>query len=798
MRVRLAATALAACVALGARAEDAFPARSGEAGILDVPDGRAVGAGRGLLGAELRFDQPARAPGASGPLPVYAVAGVTDRIDVGLTMREWGQPGDPTPARMVYGGAAKLQLIGTGSRGPAIALGAMVDRANADAVGGGRLIASMDLGPELQLAAFFGEEGRLSGGGEKGQTWGGALAFRVVRGVSAAFEYVTGPRGQNIGGAIRWHARPTVGLQIGGNYLPSDEGGFRVFVGVALRPPPMRPAPAEPREVAPAPTPEPRLPGAPVFAEARPRFRLRLPIAGTATPGLARRAQHGPWTSSRAVAAAPQPAASVRGAAPTLEDLAEAQVKDQEALADARERRVRATSDQLDAREKAAVEAVDRLQGRERELATRDQQLEARDKRLVVRGTPTQQERDLQSLELQLASQERSLLAQSRSYGPAIDAAQGRIRGAGAREDAERQEATRLAAAANAASSRAVGVDLRKQALAARNRQLAALETRLVAKGERIDALERQNRVTGDRLDAWQRRLDARGERLDVIERRLTEPRPVPAGQKPGRGAAAPADKTVFVMVVKSPTSIVKGRATGTSAAPSAAPLHSGVVVEKVVAGATVVTFPTPQSQLSELDQQTVDKIARLAARDSCELMIWARAKDPSLMAEAQRRAAEIKARVIATGPLDEKQVMTRITTRPAANGVDVVVTALRESAAPAPAAPAAPAPSTVELESGEAGKRQIRETIQAAQSSIEACVADTMAQRKLTRAEAVLKLTVSGAGKVTKVTSEGDLAGTAVGECLGASAARWTFPRADAEYVVDVPITVLRGEAAR
>jgi hypothetical protein len=47
-------------------------------------------------------------------------------------------------------------------------------------------------------------------------------------------------------------------------------------------------------------------------------------------------------------------------------------------------------------------------------------------------------------------------------------------------------------------------------------------------------------------------------------------------------------------------------------------------------------------------------------------------------------------------------------------------------------------------------------------------------------------------------VASEGDVSGTAVGECLGASATGWPFPRADAEYVVDVPITVIRGGANR
>jgi hypothetical protein len=257
---------------------------------------------------------------------------------------------------------------------------------------------------------------------------------------------------------------------------------------------------------------------------------------------------------------------------------------------------------------------------------------------------------------------------------------------------------------------------------------------------------------------------------------------------------------------VKSPTSIVKERASAPSAAGAGAAIHPGVAVEKAVAAATVVTFPTPASQLSELDRETIDNIARLAAKEQCELLIWARAKDPGLMAEAQRRASEIKSRVIASGPLADKQVVTRITTRPGAQGVDVVVSALRETARPsAPAATAAPTPVAASgaaagpaLQSGEAGKRQIRESVQSAQASIEGCVADMMEQRKLARAEGVLKLTISNAGKVSNVASQGDLAGTGVAECLGTASGTWIFPHSDAEYVVDVPITVIRGGASR
>jgi hypothetical protein len=209
-----------------------------------------------------------------------------------------------------------------------------------------------------------------------------------------------------------------------------------------------------------------------------------------------------------------------------------------------------------------------------------------------------------------------------------------------------------------------------------------------------------------------------------------------------------------------------------------------------------VVAFPTPAATLSELDRETIDNIARLAARENCEVLIWARAKDPSMMAEAQRRATDLKARVIATGPLPERQVVTRITTRPGAQGVDVVVSALRETAKPA----AVPAAAGVQpLEAGESGKRQIREAVQTAQPLIEGCVGDHLQAKKLQRAEGILKLTVSGQGKVQSARAIGaDLGSDALDVCLASSSAKWQFPTAEAEYVVDVPITVVQGGAAK
>ena len=72
------------------------------------------------------------------------------------------------------------------------------------------------------------------------------------------------------------------------------------------------------------------------------------------------------------------------------------------------------------------------------------------------------------------------------------------------------------------------------------------------------------------------------------------------------------------------------------------------------------------------------------------------------------------------------------------------------------------------------------------------------MMQRRAQRAEGVLKLTISSGGRASKVaTSGGDLAGSEVEACLGDASRTWVFPAADSGYVVDVPITVVRGGAA-
>lgn len=49
----------------------------------------------------------------------------------------------------------------------------------------------------------------------------------------------------------------------------------------------------------------------------------------------------------------------------------------------------------------------------------------------------------------------------------------------------------------------------------------------------------------------------------------------------------------------------------------------------------------------------------------------------------------------------------------------------------------------------------------------------------------------------MTKVLAgDGALSGGALEQCLGKASSAWLFPADEAEYIVDVPITVIRGGA--
>ena len=776
----IAGTCLALLAAAPRARAGAHPTRSGETGFVEVPSAEVVGAAGSVLGMEVRLDRISGDSTRFGPFPVYGVAGIAERLELGFSIRQWGAAGDELPQRTTILGAAKLKIASATPSSPALAADVVVDQLNFRPVVASRLVASTEL-LTIRLGAFAGGEFGPGGGRKSGATAGGALAVALDDRTEGIAEATWGPRGTNLGLASRWRVRPNASVQLGLNYLPGSEG-FRVSLGLAFTP---RRRPLPPRAGAvPLPVAPQQLPAEAAFRDDRPRFRLRLHEGGAASQGQGRRLQHGPLELASLTRVGPA-APGAKATVPSLEELAETQLREQEALADARERRVRSTSEQLDARENAALARGKQLDARETELGARERQLEERERRTAAAGAPTQQQRQLESLEAQLASRERELGAEERSMGVALDAAEGREREAASREDAERRELTRLTASLAGAATRPLVLEIRKQVLGGRNRRLSALEARLVARSERVDALERRQRLREERLDVSSRRLDTRAERLDLLERRAAEPRPVtPARSK---------DRPAFVMVVKSPTAILKEGATAAPAPAPGTPLHPGAAVEKAVAAATIVAFATPASELAELDRETVESIARLAAREQCELLIWARAKDPSLMGEAQRRISELRARVVAVGPVPEGRVVTRITTRPGATGVDVVVSALRETKASA----AAPPPAGPTLLSGESGKRQIREAVVAAQPAIEACFGAMLSERPVQRTEAALTLTISAGGKVLRVAASGtELAGDDLAACLTGAAGAWSFPTSDAEYKVEVPISVVQGGA--
>jgi hypothetical protein len=776
-------------------------ARSGESGILDVPDAENLSVGSGFLAAELRLDRVAGQPTNFGPFPLYTGAGITDRLDLGLSMREWGQPGDPRPSRMLFGAAAKLQLLAPSGTLPGAAVSVFADRFNTNPVFGARAVASTIRFRGFRAAAFLGGEV----GDDNGVSLGAAASYSLTAPLELEAEYLYGPRGQNIGAAVLWHVNRIASVALSLNYLP-DDSGFRTALSVVFTPA-TKPTPKAAAKAPEAPREEVAA-GMPL--DDRPHFRLRIRISGAETDGEPRHRQHGVRVAAaEQLPAGPKAVSQAAAAGPSAEDVFESQLRDQEAAADARERRLKATEDSLRQRAQAASAEATEQETRDQQLASREIQLDAREKRVVLRGPPTQAERAIESREAQLGTQERALAAQERGFQPTLDTAAGRERDAAARETLEKADAERLGDEWKRAKDRVAQLDARRQALSARQRQLAATEARLLAMGERIDATERQTRTRAERLDAWQRRLDARAERLELLERRSGERKPTEApkpSETPAAGTEAKAakDKAVFVMVVKAPTAIMKEAGPGAAAAAGPSAPASGAAVEKAVAAATVVAFPTPQSELSELDRESIENIAKLAARENCELLVWARAKSPALMAEAQRRADDIKKRALAAGPLDTKRVVTRVTTRPGATGVDVVVSALREQGGPKPAQPTGPAaqpgqPGIQMLGTGETGKRQIRDSVLRAQPAIEACVGDQIQRKNLNRAEGVLKLTVAANGKVVIVkSSEGDLAAPEMESCLTEAAKTWQFPAAEGEYVVDVPITVIGGGAAK
>ncbi len=785
----LRAAALVPLLLAAPRAGAENVTRGSETGFIEVPTADALPERVAALHTELRFDRGDGGPSTFGPSPVGILFGLPLGFEGGLAAREGGMPGDPRPAPLTYSAVLKLRLVEPDGAVPGVAVDVVGDRLNFGGELASRLIATTgDLGG-LRFGAIAGARAHgprpISVSPVLGA--GAALVFRD--GAEAILEGTRSGSDLSLSAGLRWAIGTRTTSTASVTWLPG-ESGFRVGLGFAFATKRQKyVTPAKPTAPAAAPTTE-LTPKRPAFADPSPRFRLRIRSPALAL-GAPRHMQYSVFSAPVASAAAAAKPSGATAAVPTMENILEAQLRERETAAEARRRRLDSTSEALSQRESASAANKRRLDDRERDLAEREARLDERAKTLRARGPAAAAERQLESLEAQLAASERQLAAQAQGLLTPIDAAAGRERDLAARAEAERAEADRVAKQASQTSDRAAQFDMRGAVLAARLRELAAEESRLVARGERVDALDRQLSTREQLLDARQRRLDARSERLDLIDRRAAEESRPATPAKPPAATGAPAkDRPAFTMIVKSPAAIVKEQpGTGGGQKPETSAVHVGAAVEKAVAAATVLTFPTPSAQVSELDREALSNIAKLGANEGLEILVWARAKDPGLMAEATRRAEEIKQLLRRSANVAEGQVVTRITTRPGANGVDVVVSALRVQQSAKPTA-AQSAPPTAELGVGETAKRQIREALQSHGSELEACIASAP---RIESAEVVLKLTVDAQGVVTRAqVQEGPLATEALRACLGSVAKGWRFPRTGAEYGVDVPITVV------
>jgi hypothetical protein len=768
-----------------------FPTRQGESGLLDVPDAELIERRTGMVGLEIGFDHAPGTPDHFGPMPLSLGVGL-GRFEWAVSARESGYPGDPRPAPMLFATALKVGLLAPSGLRPGVAIDGYLDRFNDGGAGGGRLILSTGFIGPFRVAGFAGYEKRPAG--SSGLTAGLAAVARHASGTELVVEGLTTPRGGLASAALRYELSQRVGIGLVGSYLPDDKE-YRIALALGFHASPVRRAAV----ASPAPTvqvkeAEPEAEPALAFGD-RPRFKLRIHATDPSRLGEPRHRQYAPYAPQ--ALAATGTAAPPRAATPAVDEVAAAQLRDRQLQAEARLKRLRATDEALTS-EEARIDADARtLDERERNLASREAQLDARERRIMIRAAPNDQQRQLESREAQLGVAERQLAAQERGFTPTREAALGTERDALAREQAERREAERRLAQADAEKTRTRQGELRRQALAAQLRMLAAMEIRLVARGERVDAASRQQRARGERVDTRQRRLDVRAERLDLLEQQAAVVQrggtaaPAPGAPLPSAGE----ERGSFTIVVQSPTVTRKvGGLKAGGGSPQRDTLHPGVAVEKAVAAAAVVSFPTLASTLPELDREAIDGIARLASRESCEVLVWARAKDPSLMNEASRRADELKALIVRLGDLPPNQVVTRITTRPGAQGVDVVVSALRENGRTRGDAAVEAAPSGL-LAAGETARHQVRDSLLAVQPAIERCISEQMVRHGLIRAEGSLELTVSPAGRVTGTqVGSGGLGGGELEACLKAASSSWQFPAADGEYVVDVPITVVGG----
>ncbi|HET9597309.1 MAG TPA: hypothetical protein VFP65_17095 [Anaeromyxobacteraceae bacterium] len=532
---RLPALALAVALAAPAAGADRFPTRGGESGLLDVPDADTAPRGAGRIGLELGYAKPRGGPGDVAPLPLSLVTGFADRLEVGFALRQGGMPGDPQPSPTLFTGALKLRLADDTGWWPAFALDLYADRFTDGGVLGSRLIASTPQIGRVRLAGYAGVEGHGPNPPTVGPTAGFAMETAIRRDMETVLEAVAGPRGPMVGGALRFGVFKNSGFSVGASWLPKD-GGMRFSLGFAISsaPPKARRtllAPEAPKAKA---AEAPRKPEEPVFADARPKFRLRVNSVTSPADAPRRHLQY---------AMAPEALRTLAKAGPRKGPTPEqARARELEAQADAldqREKRLHSAVGALaQRRERLAVEGQ-RLEAREKLLEGRGAALDARELKIPAAGKPTERELQLAALEDALRGTERELRLEEKSATEAGAANAARERAAESREDAAR------AAALEAASSAPAPDDLspdalsrRAKALQAREAHLTAVEAHVAATREQLEAVERVVRARADRLEALEKRLSAKEERLSLVEGRA---RARSASNDPGAAGGATA-----------------------------------------------------------------------------------------------------------------------------------------------------------------------------------------------------------------------------------------------------------------
>jgi hypothetical protein len=273
--MRRAATLVIVVVAAVARAGP-FPARSGESGILGVPDAEVLDPGTFALSGELAARE-GRDPGDSvSPARLALVTGLGRRVEAGLSVHEDGTAGDRRRAAALFGAALKVGLWRPRGLVPGLALDATLDRINLERVGTVRLIGSIGRVGPLRLSGYVGA---VASGLRSEPGLGRGVAASLGSGtLEIAADMTSGPEGRRVGAALRWMRSPKLGVAVGVGYTPGH-GLAEVTLAIALAAaPPRSPAPdareenARPaRDLAPAPAPR----GTREFPTDRPRFPVK-------------------------------------------------------------------------------------------------------------------------------------------------------------------------------------------------------------------------------------------------------------------------------------------------------------------------------------------------------------------------------------------------------------------------------------------------------------------------------------------------------------------------------------------